>query len=267
MPLQPVGDVSLYFELIDYTEPWKSGRAPVVLIHGLGGSHAMWLYQVPDFSQRFSVITLDLRGHGQSSLHQTPFTVADMARDIVRLLREQGVERAHVVGLSLGGMVAQQMAVDFPLAIASLVLADTFAAVPPEMRPAMDAALQFIDDNTMADIAKIRITAAFARAVDPVMRSHFIDQVATNDKPSYVQAARAALTFGVADRIAEIRVPTLVLVGEQDITTTPSLSEDIAARIPGAKFVRLADAAHLSNLDQPVEFNRTVLDFLLGVGC
>jgi len=100
MPHMGVGDIELYYELTDFTEPWKAGPPPVVLVHGLGGTHAMWSYQVPAFSNRFPTITVDLRGHGESTKPAGDFTVADMARDIVRLLRAIGVERAHMIGLS-----------------------------------------------------------------------------------------------------------------------------------------------------------------------
>ena len=99
MPHTRVGDIDLYYELVDFTEPWKAGPAAVVFIHGLGGDHTMWLHQVPAFCAHFPTITLDLRGHGQSSHPERDFSVADMASDVVRLLRTLGVERAHLVGL------------------------------------------------------------------------------------------------------------------------------------------------------------------------
>jgi 3-oxoadipate enol-lactonase len=265
MPHLHVGDIDLYYELTDYAEPWKAGPAPVVFIHGLGGSHDMWLYQVPAFCARFPTLTLDLRGHGQSTKPDQDFGMADLARDVVRLLRALGVERAHLVGLSLGGMVAQQFALDYPLAVASLVLADTLCATPAEFHHIGSAALQFIEENSMAAVAAARITNAFSDAVNPVMRDYFIDRVARNDKVAYVRAARAAFGFSACERLGEIAAPTLVVVGDQDRVTPPVLSEDIAARIRGARLVRIAGAGHISNLERPAEFNRVVLDFLSAV--
>src|SRR2546422_6843653 len=141
MPHLRAGDVEMYYELMDYAEPWKAGPAPVVFVHGLGGDHGMWLYQVPQFCARFPVLTLDLRGHGQSSKPDQECTVADLALDVVRVLRGLGVERAHVVGLSLGGMVAQQLALDHPVAVASLVLVDTACGTPSEFKDVTRAAL------------------------------------------------------------------------------------------------------------------------------
>ena len=262
MPHTRVGDIDLYYELVDFTEPWKAGPAPVVFIHGLGGDHTMWQYQVPAFCARFPTITIDLRGHGESTRPDRDFGIADMALDVVRLLRTLGVERAHLVGLSLGGMVVQQFALDYPLATASLVLADTLCGTPSGFDSVMRDAFRFIEENTMATVAQARITNAFSDAVDPVMRDYMIDHVARNDKAAYVRAARSAFGFSVCDRLAEIAAPTLVVVGEEDRVTPPLLSEDMAARIPGARLVRIAGAGHISNLERPEEFNRLVHEFL-----
>lgn len=265
MPHQRVGDINLYYELTDFTEPWSAGPAPVVFIHGLGGDHSMWLRQVPAFCSRFPTITLDLRGHGQSTRPTADFGMADMAADVVRLLRALGVERAHLVGLSLGGMVAQQFALDYPLATASLVLADTLCGSPAGFESVMRDALRFIEENSMAAVAQARITNAFSDAVDPVMRGCLIDRVAQNDKAAYVRAARSAFGFSVADRLSEITAPTLVIIGAQDRVTPPRLSDDIVAHIPAAHLVRLAGAGHISNMERPQEFNRVVLEFLNSV--
>lgn len=262
MPYTRVGDVDLFYELVDCVEPWKAAPAPVVFIHGLGGDHTFWLYQVPAFCARFPLLSVDLRGHGQSTKPDRDFGIAELAQDVARLLRGLGVERAHVIGLSLGGVVAQQFALDYPLAVASLVLADTFCATPPEYTDAVRAALQFIEDNDMPLVAKARITSAFSDAVDPVMRDYFIDRVARNDKASYVRAARAVMGFSEATRLHEVAAPTLVVVGDLDRVTPPALSEDLAAHIVGARLARIADCGHISNLEQPVEFNRVVVEFL-----
>lgn len=262
MPYARVGDIDLFYELVDCVEPWQAAPAPVVFIHGLGGDHTFWLYQVPAFCARFPVISVDLRGHGQSTKPDRDFGIAEMAQDVVRLLRSLGVERAHMVGLSLGGVVAQQFALDYPLAVASLVLADTFCATPPEYTDAVRAALQFVEDNDMPAVAKARITNAFSDAVNPAMRDYFIDRVARNDKPSYVRAARAVMGFSATARLHEISAPALVVVGDLDRVTPPALSEDLAARIAGARLARFAGAGHISNLEQPAEFNRVVVDFL-----
>ncbi len=266
MPVTTVGGIELYYELLDSTEPWRSGPSPVLFLHGLGGDQRFWLYQVPAFCGRYPTLTIDLRGHGRSGRPPRDFTIADMARDVVRLLRSIGVERAHLVGASLGGLVAQQFALDYPFATASLVLADTFCAVPEEFQETIRASMQFIENNAMAEVAAARIRNAFSDHANPVMRDYFIDRVAQNDKASYVRAARAAMSYSSADRLGEIAVPTLVVVGDEDRVTPPPLSETLAERIDGARLVRIAGAGHITNLEKPDEFNRVVLEFLDAVG-
>ena len=226
-----------------------------MLLHGLGTDRRVWLYQVPVLCSRVPTILVDLRGHGRSSAPQTDWTIADMARDVVRLLRYLGAERAHLVGLSMGGMVAQQFALDYPYATASLVLAGTVCGVAPETA---GAALASIEGRSMADVAKARITAAFSDAVDPVMRLHLIEAVALNDKATYERAARAVFGFSVCDRLDEIKAPALVIAGDRERTLPLQDVHALAARIRGARLVRLPGAAHLSNMECPQEFNRAV---------
>jgi len=213
-------------------------------------------------NRRKFTFAVDLRGHGRSSAPDCDWTVGDMALDIVRLLRHLGAERAHLIGLSLGGMVAQQVALDYPYAAASLVLVDTVCGVPEDGRTAAADALRFIETHSMAEVAKARITTAFTDAVDPVMRLHLIEAVALNDKVAYERAARAAFSFSVCERLEEIEVPALVVVGEGDRTLPLAWMERLATQIRGARLARLAGAGHISNMERPHEFNRVVLDFL-----
>ncbi len=262
MPHVRLGEVDLYYELIDCTEPWRTGAPPAVLIHGLGTDRRIWLYQVPELCGRVPVLLVDLRGHGRSSAPAGEWTVANMALDVVRLLRHLGVEKAHLVGLSLGGMVAQQFALDYPYATASLVLADTIAGPDAAGAAAMREALAFIEAHTMREIAEARITRAFTDAVDPVMRGHLIEQVALNDKDAYERAARAAFGFDVRAQAGQIAAPTLVVVGDGDRTFPPPWMEALATTIPGARLARIAGAGHIVNLERPREFNRAVREFL-----
>jgi pimeloyl-ACP methyl ester carboxylesterase len=151
---------------------------------------------------------------------------------------------------------------DFPPVVASLVLCDTFAAIPAELQSTMHAALQFIEQHSMADVAKTRITQAFSEHVNPALRAYWIDEVAHNDKSAYERAARAALSFSIGERLADVQAPALVLVGEEDRVTPPFLSEDLAKRIRAARLVRLPHAGHISNAEQPADFNRAVREFL-----
>ncbi|GIW46063.1 MAG: hydrolase [Candidatus Binatia bacterium] len=263
MPHVDVGDgISLYYELYDFTPPWKPGRSPVVFLHGLGGDRRQWLFQVPWFSGSYPTVVLDLRGHGLSSRPATDFTVADMARDVIRLTRNLGIERAHFVGLSMGGVVAQQIAFDFPLVVASLVLADTFGRLPEAAREMARLALERMEGQSMPEIARERITNAFSEGVDVAMREYMIEQVAKNDRTAYLRAARATFEFDGSEHLPKVRCPALVVVGREDRVTPLPLAEDLAQRIAGAKLVVIEKAGHISNIENPSAFNHVVLDFL-----
>jgi 3-oxoadipate enol-lactonase len=263
MPTARVGDIELFYELVDCTEPWKAGRPPVVFLHGLGGTHRMWIHQIPAFCGDFPTIVLDLRGHGSSSKPNNDWSTFEMAQDVARLLRDLGVEKAHIVGCSLGGMVAQQFGLEYPYATTSLVLVDTLCGIPAELQDVARSSLEFIEKNPMSVVAKQRITNAFSDRVDPMMRDHYIGEIAQNEKAPYLRAARAAFGFSMCHRLEEIKAPTLVVVGEADRVTPPPLSEELASCIRGARLVRIPEAGHISNVERPVEFNETVREFLL----
>jgi len=263
MPVVDVGEgIQLYYELYDFTEPWKAGPPPLLFLHGLGGDRRMWLYQVPAFCGTYPTVVVDLRGHGRSSRVHQDFTIAEMARDVLRLTRIVGIERAHVVGLSMGGVVAQQLAVSFPPVVASLVLCDTFAALPSDATALAQETLAWIERAEMAEIARARISMAFSEHADTAMREYWIEQVAKNDKESYVRAARATFSFVADERLAQLRVPTLVLVGAEDRVTPLPIARDLASRIPGARLQEIPRAGHLSNAENPLAFNRAVAEFL-----
>jgi 3-oxoadipate enol-lactonase len=213
MPTARVGDVELYYELVDCTEPWKAGRPPVVFLHGLGGTHRMWIRQIPAFCGDFPTLVVDLRGHGLSSKPSADWSTLEMAQDVGRLLRHLGAEKAHIVGCSLGGMVAQQLALEYPYATASLVLVDTLCGIPADLKDLARASLEFIEKNPMQVVVKERITNAFSDQVDPVMRDYYIGEIAQNEKASYLRAARAAFGISICHRLDEIKAPTLVVVG------------------------------------------------------
>ena len=262
MPHVRVGEVELYYELVDCTEPWHSGPPPIVLLHGLGTDRRIWLYQVPELCGRVPTILVDLRGHGRSSAPDGEWTIADMAHDVVRLLRHLGAERVHLLGLSMGGMVAQQFALDYPYATASLLLASTVSGIPADAQDAQEGIAAVHRNHSMAEVAEARITAAFSDAVDPVMRLHLIEAVALNANPP--TSARRAPCSTSRSRRAWRRSARR----RWSLPAPPSApfrspgSRSLAQRIRGARLVTIPGAAHLCNMERPREFNRAVLEFL-----
>jgi 3-oxoadipate enol-lactonase len=245
-----------------------AGRGPfVMLLHGIGGNRDNWREQLPVFAEHFHVAAWDARGYGGSD--DGPLNFADVSRDLVRVLARFEVARAHLVGLSMGGRIAQEFAALFPDRVASLVLCDTHASFkdfPPEtQRSFVEMRLKPLVEEGLspAHIAPRVARSLMAPNASAAMLDRLIASVARLHKESYIKTVKSTVDFDRRDDLKRIRVPTLVLNGEHDRLTPPAMARDLAAQIPGARVEIIADAGHLINIEQPEVFNRIVLDFLL----
>lgn len=246
---------------IGYVEAGKG--APVLLVHGLGGSHDDWRLQIPVFAASHRVIVPDLRGFG-SSERREPFTIPQHARDMMALLSALSIERAHVVGLSMGGAVAIELALRAPAAVRSLVLANTAPGYTltnwQRRRMAWLRAL-------LALVMGVKGVARWSgRAVFPArnqgrLRNRYIRAASHTNRWAYLATLRALTRWNAESRLAAIRVPTLVIGAEHDMTTSAE-KRRWCARIHDARFVEFANSRHHSELDSPDRFNREVLAFL-----
>lgn len=244
---------------------------PLLLINGLGSDRSEWLFQLPAFEERFLVITFDNRGAGGSDVPPGPYTTAQMADDAAALLEHLGVGRAHILGVSLGGMVAQEVALRHPHRVGKLVLACTAPGGEGSVRPA-PAVLEAFARSPGADPEKeIRRTIPFLYT-EEYRRSHpeeieaFVRRRLANPVSAEGNAAQLAAAVGHSgwDRLGSIRMPTLVITGDADRLVPPENSRRIAHRIPGAKLVILPGAPHRLFAENAEAFNREVLAFLQG---
>jgi 3-oxoadipate enol-lactonase len=249
-----------------------AGRPWLVFSHSLAADHTMWDPQVAAFAHRFNILCYDTRGHGASDTPPPPYTLEQLADDLRGLLDAVGIERCHFVGLSLGGMIGQTAALRHPGRFESLVLADTTSRYPVAMRPVWEERIAAVKANGMAAIAAATLerwfTAAF-RNRDPETVARVDAQIRATPVAGYIGCAQAIMGLDLTARLAAIAVPALVIVGEQDPGTPPAMAEEIARAIPGARLQRIADAAHLSNLEQPERFNAALHAFyeqVLGSG-
>jgi pimeloyl-ACP methyl ester carboxylesterase len=239
----------------------------VLLVHGRGSSTREWDRQIPALAAHHTVIAVDLRGHGQSARTPGPYSIALFADDLVHVLETLGLGPVHVVGLSLGGMVAFQLALDARPLVRSLVIVNSGpSAVPTSVREWM--LLQgrlwllrlFGPRRFGAWIARLNFPAPEQAAE----RQALADRIGANHLPSYLAATRAILGWSVDDRIAAIDCPTLVLTGDRDYTPV-ARKQAYAIRMPAARVQVIAASGHCTPVDQPEAFNRAVLDFLGGV--
>jgi len=236
----------------------------VLLLHGLGSSLLDWEMQVPALAERYTVVTVDLRGHGRSGKPPGPYRIATFAGDVAHLLRRLALGPAHVVGFSMGGMIGFQLAVDAPSLVRSLVVVNSAPAfVPRTLREHLAVLQRLVALRVLGVQGFARKIAAmnFPRPDQQPLRGKVAARLGQNDAAAYLAATKAILGWSVAERIGTIRCPVLVVTGDQDYTPVAA-KEAYAARIPRARVAVVADSRHCTPLDQPEAFNRLLLDFL-----
>lgn len=245
-----------------------TGSGPAILFaHSLGSDHSIWDAQKSALATRRTVITYDLRGHGQTPATPGPYDFDLLASDALALLDGLGIERASFVGISLGGMIGQALALKAPQRLDKLVLADTTAAYPPEAQATWPERIRQIEAGGLEPLVAPTLERWFTpryRAAHPEVVARIGEIIRHTDPVGYIGCCHAIAGLNFAPHLSEIRLPTLVLVGAQDAGTPPAMAQALAAGIPGARCEVIADAAHLSNIEQADVFNRLLSDFLEG---
>lgn len=252
----------LHYEVVG-----RRGGQPVMFIQGLGASKHGWDLQRLAFAPSYRVIAHDNRGAGRSDKPFGTYSLEQMADDAVSVLDHAGIESAHVIGASMGGAISQILTVKYPERVRSLTLACTACRHHPWRREVIGSWAEMAAERGMGAMAEVAARwvigpRSFRRAW-PAMG--WLGPLATT-RPShgFVAQARAILAADEAmgDRLGEITVPTLVIVGNQDILTPRGDSEEIAERIPTAELVVLSGAAHGLMFEHASTFNRVLGDFL-----
>ena len=277
MSMATVGSIELYYE------EHGSGD-PLLLIMGLAADSMAWMFQVPDFSEHYRTITFYNRGVGRSSKPSGPYSIHEMADDTAGLLDTLGIDRTHVVGVSMGGMIAQELALRHPRRVRGLVLACTY----PEPDADVERQRQFSTRELGGTVTAGGEVQIDVNAVDPLrffqqlLPLAFSEQFITNELPKLMELFGGALQYGFSleailgqvaavmshkatDRLHHIKSPTLVITGDADRLVSPANSDVLARRIPGARLVKVPGGSHGFNFETPQVFNREVLNFLATV--
>ncbi len=235
---------------------------PIVFLHGVGSDKSVWRPQLAHFGTSRRALAFDYPGYGDSDPAPDGTTRDDYAAAILAAMDALGVERAHICGLSLGGVIAIAIHHAAPDRCASLILADTFA-VHPDGQGIYDRSVAGSAD--MRAFAEARSDFLLAQPADPAVRSEVVETMSRIDPAAYCIGAKAVWLADQRDRVAEIAVPTLIVCGDQDRPTPPALSEELHRMIPGSRLEMIADAGHLTNLERPSEFNRLVEEFISNI--
>ncbi len=247
------------------------GDGPVLLfLHGIGGNQDSFDDQLPHFADRYMAVAWDMPGYGATPLPAEPLTfdlLADAAASVIDAL---AVEQAHVVGHSMGGMVAQTLVKRHPGRVASLVLSGTSPAFG---KPGGDWQEQFLaarlkpldEGKTPADFADVLVDGMWGDNGDAAAKARAARSMKALAADSYRAALKCIVTFDERDNLPNIACPTLCLAGEKDTNAAPSVMEKMAAKIPGCAYHCMPGVGHLANVERPDLFNAAIDAFLEGL--
>ncbi len=241
-----------------------SRDGPVLLVaNSLMANGSMWDWNVPAFADRYRVLRYDKRGHGSSGLSAGPYSIAQLADDAIGLLDALGIAKAHFMGLSIGGMIGQQLGARFPERIYSLSLCNTASEMPP--RSLWEERFEIARTQGIAGLVdgtiKRWFTAPFIeRAPKDIEKVR--QMILGTNVDGYMACGSAVRDMAQSTMLLKIKTPTLVLSGRYDPACTVEQGIVLHRLIDGSKMVVLEDAAHLSNIEQAVAFNRTVREFI-----
>ncbi len=251
---------------LHFLDPNPEGSPAVLLLHGLGATGASWTLQFPALTAAgFRPLAPDLPGFGDSPYSGHGWSPQSVAAQVADMLEEMDTNAAHVVGLSLGGVIAQQFALDFPSLTKKLVLVSTFAVLRPEnmnawfyfLRRAFSVCLLGLD-------AQARIVAGrvFPGPRQGALRDLLVSAIASSDPRAYRLAMRSLAFFDSRKWLGRLDLPALVVTGADDSTVSPLRQKELADALPTARQAILPNANHAVNVDQPEAFNCLLLEFL-----
>lgn len=260
MPIIRINGADLFYE--------ESGSGePLLLLHGLGSSTLDWEHQIKAFASHYRVIALDARGSGKSrdvDHPAGPFSVKQFAADAAAVLDRLGASPAHVAGLSMGGMIAFQLAVDFPGSVRTLSIINSGPRlVPQSLKEHYGMAVRKFVSRFFGPEAwgKIMAPKLFPRPDQEAMRQQFITRMALNDKKAYWASLQALAGWSVLDRIDSIDAPTLIVHSDQDYTTLP-IKEAYTKRMRNAQLVVVKDSRHTLPIEEPEKLFPVLFEFL-----
>lgn len=242
----------------------ESGGPWLTFVHQLGGDLSVWDQLAGHFRHQYTVMRYDVRGHGMSAISPGPFTLADLADDLNALLDALGASNTHLVGISMGGMVAQQFALAHPSRLSSLTLADTSSRTPPDARAMWDqraARVRYDGTEALANATLDRWLTADFRRQHPEAVEQICEVLLRTSAQGYAMACEAIRDFDVHERLDNLRVRTLAVAGRHDTGTPPAATKAIADAIEGARF-ELLDAAHLAPVEASQRFAALLETFL-----
>jgi 3-oxoadipate enol-lactonase len=246
----------LYYELHG-----KEGAPWLVFSHSLACSVRMWDPQIAAFKDRYRILAYDMRGHGQSAAPAGPYTLDMLAHDVLALMKELKIDRARYVGLSIGGMIGQHLALKDAKRFEKMVLADTGHTQTPETIRQWEERIRIAEAQGMKPL----VAGTMERWFTPAFRERpeakrIAELIAATPVAGYVGCGQAIMKLNTTGQLKDIKLPVLAITGEADAAAAGT--RYLGEHIPGAKFVNIPQAAHIANIEQPEKFNQSLRDFL-----
>lgn len=259
MPKINIGDIE-----INYQE--KGIGIPLVLIHGLNGDLTGWVLVMPELAKFYRTIALDVRGHGESGKPDIPYSIKMFADDLYNFLQKLQISKAHILGLSMGGAIAQQLALQHPEIIRSLVLVSTFSYVDEHLKEAFLKLRRSLDIGGYPaffdEVVKLAFTPQYIRENPESIATLKEKRIKINSPVAIARATEACLAFNLKDEISRIKLPTLVLSGREDVFTPLHLAEHIHKSIKGSAWKIIDNVGHNLYIEKPKEMVVAILEFL-----
>ncbi|BFM16195.1 3-oxoadipate enol-lactonase [Maricurvus nonylphenolicus] len=256
------GNLSINYQLLGSAE-----KPVVTLAHSLATDMRMWEPQLAALTQHFRVLLIDARGHGNSDIPAIPYSMDELVDDVLAVWNALDIERSHFVGLSMGGMTGVGIALKAPQRLLSLVACDCRLDAPAFFQDMWDKRLIAVNSGGMDAVVDMTLQTWFTKdkiVNDPNLIGAVADMIAATPETGYLGCAMALKSLDYKRSLNNIKTPTLYLVGAQD-GPHPEEMADNTKLTPNAQFAVIENAAHLSNMEQPTEFNTLVLNFLLNI--
>lgn len=252
-----VNDLNIYYEVHGEGEP-------LVFLHGLGSSTRDWERQINYFSARYKVILADVRGHGQTDKPSGDYSVPLFANDMAGLMDSLGIPAAHICGISMGGMIAFQMAVTYPELVKTMTVVNCGADMVPDSFKDRWNFFQRLVIFRLLSMKKIGETLSKRMFIKPEqenLRSVFVERWSENYKPAYMAAMKGLVGWTVEDKLGEIICPTLVIAADEDYTPLED-KQRIVTKMKNAELAVIEDSRHAMPVEHPELFNQTLGAFL-----
>lgn len=252
----------LHFE---YEIQGKVESPNLLCLHSLGTSWAVWDGQVAELSQHFRIIRLNLRGHGRSEGSPPPYSLKLLVEDVIAILDQLNVRKTHVMGISIGGMIAMGIAIHHSSRVDRLIVADARAQMQPEFSAIWDKSIALLESAGMESVINLSLERWFSQSFRescPAVIEKFRDIGIGTSTDGFIGCARAVQQLDYIDQIELIKAQTLFIVGEEDQASTPEMMRLMSHRVSGSELTVIPGAAHLTSIESPNIFATLAMNFL-----